>query len=132
MVAKPNNIGVMVINIPATVVSINEKVLELTNAKGEQTQYHIGQSLVKYPDGTSEEVATRFYAKSIQAHKEVFKPEGKIMLEVQVEGDYAGRAVAKLPSNTVDVSKFLGGASVGRSTTTETDNAEGKEVTTIA
>lgn len=110
MVATKNNIGVLVINYHGVVTEIREKELSLDNDK--KTKYRLGTTKITYPDGGSDDVLTRFYVKSIEAHSDVFKVGEKIGLEIQAEGEYAGRAVAKLGGNTVDVSRLLGKTAV--------------------
>jgi hypothetical protein len=112
MVARKNNIGTLVVMVPAVVKEIKPKVHSLTNKDGEKTEYQLGLAEITYPDGGKEDVLTRFYAKSIAKHSNVFTKDGKISLEIQAEGEYAGRAVAKLPGNTADVSRLLGNATV--------------------
>lgn len=106
MVVTTNNVGVKVVNFHGVVTSIQEKVNNLNNNK--KTPYRIGATKIDYPDGSSTEIATRFYTKSIEAHPDVFKVGSKIGLEIQAEGEYKGRAVAKLHGEVVDVDKLLG------------------------
>ena len=126
MVVKENEIGVKVINVAGVVETIRENVIELKNDK--KTKYRLGTVGIKYPDGETDSVDARFYVKSIEAHKDVFKDGGKIMLEIQAEGQYAGRAVAKLGGNIANVDRLLGKVTVAKATV----NAEGDKVTTIA
>lgn len=110
MVATKNNVGVLVVNYRGKVISINEKINNLKNDK--KTPFRMGVVGIKYPDGGEAEVDVRFYTKSIEAHPDVFKVGEKVGLEIQAEGEYVGRAVAKLHGETVDVSKLLGGITV--------------------
>lgn len=106
MVPQMNNIGIMVVNHHGVVTSIAEKVIKLKNQK--ETPYQLGTTEIQYPDGAKEEVLTRFYVASMKVHPEVFKTGEKIGLEIQAEGDFAGRAVAKLAGNNVDIVRLLG------------------------
>ena len=106
MVKSKNNIGVAVVNYHGMVASIEEKVMTLNNDK--KTPYRLGTTTMKYPDGGTEEVLTRFYVKSIEAHPDTFKVGVKIGLEIQAEGNFAGRAIAKLGGNNVNMDRLLG------------------------
>lgn len=106
MVPRKNNIGILVLNVPATVLEIRDEVLSLNNEK--ETEYCLGQSEIVYPDGGKESILTRFYKRSLDAHPDTFKVGGKIELEIQVEGEYAGRAVAKLGGSFADIERLLG------------------------
>jgi hypothetical protein len=107
MVEKRNKeTGLLEVHVPAVVKEIKDEVYNLNNEK--LTPYKLGTSQIKYPDGGTEDVLTRFYTKSIAAHPDTFKAGSSINLVIQTEGDYAGRAVAQLPGTTVDISRLLG------------------------
>ena len=110
MLKVKNNVGIMVVNYHGKLVSLDEKVLTLDNDK--KTPYRLGRTEMTYPDGGKEEILTRVYAKSIEAHPDTFKVGQKIGLEIQAEGEYLGRAVAKLAGNNVNMARLLGEVSV--------------------
>lgn len=122
MVATKNNVGVMVVNYHGKVISLSEKVNNLKNDK--KTPFRIGVVGIKYPDGGEAEIPTRFYTKSIEAHPDVFKVGEKIGLEIQAEGEYAGRAVAKLHGEIVDINRILGKVSVSKAVPSTGDAVE--------
>lgn len=98
--------GLLEVHVPAVVMEIREETYNLNNEK--LTPYKLGTSQIKYPDGGTEDILTRFYNKSIEAHPSTFKEGGMINLAIQTEGEYAGRAVAQLPGTTVDLERLLG------------------------
>lgn len=106
MVKRQNpETGILEIQVPALITEIRQEVLTLKNHK--ETPYRLGTTKIHYPDGGEGEVLTRFYSRSIEAHPGIFKAGERISIIIQAEGEYAGRAVASLPSGSVDVSRLL-------------------------
>ena len=122
MVEKQNKeTGLLEVHVPALVKQIKDEVYNLNNEK--MTPYKLGISQIKYPDGGTEDVLTRFYTNSIDAHPDTFKAGSSINLVIQTEGEYAGRAVAELPGTTVDLERLLGKRRL-ESISLETTNSE--------
>lgn len=106
MIQKRNKeTGLMEFYIPAKITEIRSEILHLNNEK--RTPYKLGNCSINYPDGGSENVLTRFYKKSLEAHPNTFKVGMGISLRIQAEGTYLGRAIASLPSATVDIARLL-------------------------
>ncbi len=107
MVEKKNaNTGLLEVHVPAIVKAIREEQYQLNN--NNKTPYQLGNTEITYPDGAKEDVLTRFYSNSISKHPKVFAEGQSISIVIQIEGDYAGRAVAQLPGSSVDIERLLG------------------------
>ncbi|GAA4803381.1 hypothetical protein [Litoribaculum gwangyangense] len=116
MVPYRNKAGIMVVDYHGKIVSLNDEIYYLNNEKN--TPYQLGDVEMVYPNGQKIITPVRFYSNSISKHEERYAVGQEIGLEIQIEGEYAGRAVAKLGAGTpIDLALLLGENSLNSSHT---------------
>ena len=77
--------------------------------KGKGTIFYRYEVAVTMPNGTQQTVDAQLWKGSFDKFTEKFTLGSNITLEVQVDGDYKGRAKVQLPKmRSIDVDAFLG------------------------
>ena len=77
--------------------------------KGKGTPFYRYEVAVTMPNGTQQTVDAQLWKASFDKFADKFTDGSNITLEVQVDGDYKGRAKVQLPKmRSIDVDAFLG------------------------